>query len=202
MGRSLAAYHINNELVGVFIKEHMASVGKSQRQVAAECGITEDHLSLICRGCAKNIAFETLVKLAVACRFSVCDLLQEVVSPDDVDFQIVVKTDHHIISAAKNTDATVLPAEITEPALKFLDDHYKASIARYEKQIGILCEEHDKDLAAIGSSHAETVSTLKVVLKRLRIRDTILSILFFLLCVAIVIGIIYDACTRGVGFIP
>lgn len=201
VGRSLASYHIDNELVGAFIKKHMEIVGKSQRQVATECGVSEDQVSRICRGGAQNLNFEFLVKLAVCCEFSICDLLQSVVSPDEVDFQIVVKPGQHII-AAKNTGAYALPSEITEPALKFLDEHYKASIARYEKQIGILCEEHDKDLTAIGTSHAETVSTLKAVLKRLRIRDTILSVLFFLLCVAIVIGIIYDACTRGIGFIP
>lgn len=198
MGRSLAAYHINNEMLGAFVKEHMASVGKTQRQVATECGITEDQLSNICRGCAKNISFEVLVKLAVACHFSICDLLVYIVSPDDVDFQIVVKTDHHVITTSRPVEN---PLPVTQPALKFLDDHYKASIARYEKQIDILCNEHDKDLSAIGTAHEQTVSTLKTVLKRLRLRDTILSILFFLLCVAIMVGIIYDACTPGIGFI-
>lgn len=174
MGRSLASYHIDNELVGAFIKKHMEIVGKSQRQVATECGVSEDQVSRICRGGAQNLNFEFLVKLAVCCEFSICDLLQSVVSPDEVDFKIVVKTGEHII-AAKNTDHSAKNSENFASSLQTLDHHYEKMIDKLVK------------------SHEETEKVLLEQNKRLRRTAWIMFGLFMAETLAILGLFAYDA---------
>jgi transcriptional regulator with XRE-family HTH domain len=68
-------------------------------------------------------------------------------------------------------------------ARKNMDDQYRASIARYETQIGIIISEHKKSTEDLKESHSATVRLLTHHLKRLRCIAWVLLIVLAVLFV-------------------
>lgn len=109
--------------------------------------------------------------------------------------------DHLHIIRQEHVDSLNRFKSVHNSYVEKLENNYHASIARYERQIDIINQEHAKAIHELKESHKETIAVLHKVADKLRKRSRWLAGFLTAETIAIIALFIVDACLPGIGWL-